>query len=92
MNLSARSSVLRASWYMTVVFQTSSSQLAAGWMLTSMTPGSGVIWQASEARIGGREVALDANALVELLGGRLDARAEIEVVLDRLRRAAETRG
>jgi hypothetical protein len=33
---------LARAWYRCVVWSTSSSQLCAGWMLTSITPGSGV--------------------------------------------------
>src|SRR5687767_14444309 len=43
MNFSLVSRVWRAASYRCVVRSTSSSQLADGWMLTSMTPGSGVI-------------------------------------------------
>jgi hypothetical protein len=42
MNFSADRRVSNAAWYRNSVCSTSSPQLWAGWMLTSITPGSGV--------------------------------------------------
>ena len=68
---------------------TSSSQLAAGWMLTSSTPGSGVTRKRLEPRVVRRLVAFEHHREAELGGGCLDRADELEIVLERFERRHE---
>ena len=71
------------------MFSTSSSQLRAGWMLTSMTPGSGVSLKWLSAVIVRRRVALDQHRQAQLGGGVLDGGDQVEVILQVLLRRHE---
>ena len=71
------------------MISTASRQLAAGWTLTSMTPGSGVTLMTLDARIERRRIALDLHRQTALGGGRLDRRDQFEIILELLDRRHE---
>ncbi len=74
-----------------VVFSTSSSQLWAGWMLTSRTPGSGVSLKWLSRWIVRRRVALDEHRQAQLGGRVLDGGDEVEIILQHAAAAAGRR-
>ena len=63
------------------MISTASRQLVAGWMLTSITPGSGVTLITSTRGIERRRIALDMDLQLHFLGGRFHRRDQFEIIL-----------
>ena len=61
--------------------RTSSSQERAGWMLTSITPGSGVTLIMVDPMVGRRQVAFDRDRRLQLGRRVLDGGHQVQVVL-----------
>jgi len=89
MNFSVDSRDWWASSYRVVVRSTSSSQLAAGWIVDLDHARIGGDAEARQARVGRRLVALQHHRQLELDRGVLDGSDDLEVVLQRHRRRHE---
>ena len=73
------------------MMSTSSGHDAAGWMLTSSTPGSGVTARRHEPRVVGGRYPSSTTGRAERGGGVLDDAEQVDRVLDRAAAAAGTR-
>ena len=72
------------------MISTASRQLAAGWMLTSITPGSGVTLMTFDARIVRRRIALDVHRRAGIASAVASTRRDqLEIVLEPLDRRHE---
>ncbi len=68
-----------------------SAQRETGWILTSMTPGSGVAFSTWQARIGRRGIAFDADGHLHRRGDGLDLRDQLQIVFEIVHRRQEDR-